>query len=164
MAAIGGASECRDFPHPGLDVGTTPAMHHGKEVIRPLRQVPDAQVAVGHERQRPDAATELVCPIIRHVPHAHPVGEVAKRVVVRHDTDPADGTCSQHSPDTGHDLLGRDTNLLGHGFVGTWHQRQSGLCRDDDAPVHGVRNEGLGGRVHAASVRPTKYSSALGMR
>ena len=140
-------------------LGARTAVHHGKQVIRPLRQRAWAVVAVSHEFERPDPLPELIDPLVRHIPDAHAVGRVADGVMVGHGTDAPDDPVLEHAGEPRHDLLRGDAQLLGEPMIGARDQRQPALGRQDECPIDGVECDAHG---RTASFISTKYSRNLG--
>ena len=67
-----------------FDILTAMAMHHGKQVIGPQRQVPRPLVTVAHVIQRTDLTTEFNDAVIGDIPHRHAVGRVTQGIMIRY--------------------------------------------------------------------------------
>ncbi len=57
-------------------------MDHGKQVVRPVRELAPPMVAVGDEGERADLPAELGDALVRHIQDAHSVGGIADRGVM----------------------------------------------------------------------------------
>ena len=139
MRADNGRYETCQPPDLLPDLVLAVAVHHGEEVVRPVRQLPRPVIAVAYDIEIADLPADRGDETIRYVPYRHAVGDIAQAVVVGHHADAADAPVGQHGGNALHDPFGRLPQFACHPVVGTRIQRQPRLGGQHDAPVEFIQ-------------------------
>ena len=169
------AEQRSDRFHLRRDFRAAAGVNHREQVVRPLGQVARTPVAVGDELECTHLRAERVHTVVRHIPDAHAVRDVAERIVVRHRPDAADHARVEHSLQPRLHFVARHSKSPRELVIGPRRERQSALGRDDQPAVARVQCS-IGPHLtshcwlpacsrfahHATSRISTKYSRSLG--
>ena len=107
-----------------LDFFAVLAMHHGEQVVRPVRQMARAAVTQRDERKLPHALAEPAHIGIGNIPHHHAIGVVTELAMTHHHAEALDVAARFEALQAFDHVLFAATDLLGNRRIRPRHQRQ----------------------------------------
>src|SRR5665647_716425 len=160
MATVGITDQLGNAAHQFLHLASVASLHHGKKIIRPIRQMARAMIAMADKFQRTNLFAQLIHLLIRDIPYRHAICLVTQSVMVWNHANTANHPSFKHTPHAHHNFFSRNAYLPCNRVIRLRFQWQSGLGGKDDTTIDLVKRCF---KYHSVNFSPTKYSLILGM-